>query len=342
MSNELTQQERKRRINRVIDYIERNLDRPLDLDELASVAPFSKYHFHRIFKESIGETLSQFVRRVRLEAAAHLLASHRHMSVGDIAMHSGFSSSQNFAKAFKKHFAKSPLQYREFRKEEIERTVQERRREHLESNSGNAESNSGHILGKNGNAQNPKEMYSFTEHCPRMEYGVDKTAKEIIMGIVIPKPEVKEMPTWHVAYVRNVGKYCTENIAPLYDKLMPWAGARGLIDKDTVVIGVGWDNPDITPEDKCRYDAAITVPHGTEVSGDVALGEVPAGMYAVFRFRLTCDEIALAWQGITRDWLPQSSFITDMRPCYEICHNSPEEDPEGKADIDICLAVRPR
>ena len=45
----------KSRINRVMDYIEENLDRQFTLDELAEQAYFSKYHFHRIFNAFIGD-----------------------------------------------------------------------------------------------------------------------------------------------------------------------------------------------------------------------------------------------------------------------------------------------
>jgi hypothetical protein len=51
------------RINRVIDYIEANLAGDLSLDTLASVAAFSPFHFHRIFKTMVGENLSTFIRR---------------------------------------------------------------------------------------------------------------------------------------------------------------------------------------------------------------------------------------------------------------------------------------
>jgi AraC family transcriptional regulator len=60
------------RINTVIDYIERNLGKKLTLDELASVAKFSKFHFLRIFNAFNGETLFQFIQRLRLEKSALL------------------------------------------------------------------------------------------------------------------------------------------------------------------------------------------------------------------------------------------------------------------------------
>ncbi len=51
------------RINKVIDYIENNLDNSLSLEELARIASFLPYHFHRIFSAFKGETLNGFVKR---------------------------------------------------------------------------------------------------------------------------------------------------------------------------------------------------------------------------------------------------------------------------------------
>lgn len=61
--------EYKSRINRVFDYIEKNIEKQFSLVELASQASFSKYHFDRIFLAMVGETPFQFINRVRLEKA---------------------------------------------------------------------------------------------------------------------------------------------------------------------------------------------------------------------------------------------------------------------------------
>jgi AraC-like DNA-binding protein len=45
------------RVNRVIDHIEANIDQELSLKELADIAGFSSFHFHRIFGALVGETL---------------------------------------------------------------------------------------------------------------------------------------------------------------------------------------------------------------------------------------------------------------------------------------------
>jgi AraC family transcriptional regulator len=100
-----------RRINRVIDYLRRNLDRQVKLKELAKVACFSEFHFHRIFGAVSGETLNNFTNRLRLEKAARLLR-YSDQSLTDIALDCGFSSSATFSRAFRSGYDTSPSRFR--------------------------------------------------------------------------------------------------------------------------------------------------------------------------------------------------------------------------------------
>src|SRR5579863_2615685 len=99
------------RIDRVIDYLRGNLHRPVKLAELADVACFSEFHFHRIFTAVSGETLNNFTNRLRLEKAARLLR-YSEQSLTDIALDCGFSSSATFSRAFRSGYDTSPSQFR--------------------------------------------------------------------------------------------------------------------------------------------------------------------------------------------------------------------------------------
>src|ERR1700678_1538300 len=99
------------RIDRVIDYLRGNLHRPVKLAELANVACFSEFHFHRIFTAVSGETLNNFTNRLRLEKAARLLR-YSEQSLTDIALDCGFSSSATFSRAFRSGYDTSPSQFR--------------------------------------------------------------------------------------------------------------------------------------------------------------------------------------------------------------------------------------
>lgn len=100
------------RLNRVVDYIDTHLSEPLRLEELASQAAFSPFHFHRLFRAWFGETLQDFVRRRRLESAASQLKYAPHHSIGHIALEAGFNSAEGFARAFRRHFDMSPSAWR--------------------------------------------------------------------------------------------------------------------------------------------------------------------------------------------------------------------------------------
>ncbi|ADG94365.1 transcriptional regulator, AraC family [Arcobacter nitrofigilis DSM 7299] len=94
---------------RVILYIEQNYNSDLTLDELSKIASFSKYHFHRIFKSIVGESMVDYIRRVRLQSTT--LQFKTNQKITQIAMNSGYETNASFSKAFKKHFGITPKEF---------------------------------------------------------------------------------------------------------------------------------------------------------------------------------------------------------------------------------------
>ncbi|MBL0387773.1 AraC family transcriptional regulator [Tumebacillus sp. ITR2] len=106
--------EYRERIQVTLDYIEMNLDRPITMNELANVACFSVFHFHRLFVLTVGDTAADYLRKRRLsKAAVALLNSNRR--VIDIALEHGFQSHETFARAFKREFQMTPVECRKRR-----------------------------------------------------------------------------------------------------------------------------------------------------------------------------------------------------------------------------------
>jgi len=112
MESKQSRNEYLRRIYKVQDYIESNINDSLSIEELADIAGFSKYHFHRIFKGIVNESLSRYVNRLKLERATHLLTYRTDMTITDIAYHFGFTDSAVFSRTFKNYYGVSPSQYR--------------------------------------------------------------------------------------------------------------------------------------------------------------------------------------------------------------------------------------
>ncbi|ARO59843.1 AraC family transcriptional regulator [Bacillus cereus] len=112
MESKQSRNEYLQRIYKVQDYIESNINDSLSIEELADVAGFSKFHFHRIFKGIVNESLSRYVNRLKLERATHLLTYRTDMTITDIAYHFGFTDSAVFSRTFKNYYGVSPSQYR--------------------------------------------------------------------------------------------------------------------------------------------------------------------------------------------------------------------------------------
>jgi AraC family transcriptional regulator len=92
-------------IHQAMNYIYKNLDKTLTVEEIAGKCCFSQYHFNRVFKLIVGENIYSFIKRMKLEYAAFQMKTSNR-SITDIAAEVGYSSS-NFASAFKQYFGVS-------------------------------------------------------------------------------------------------------------------------------------------------------------------------------------------------------------------------------------------
>jgi AraC family transcriptional regulator len=110
-----TEQTYKERVLRVLVYIQRHLDETIELEDLARVAHFSPYHFHRLFRGMVGESVMEHVRRLRLERAAHRL-KFSDEPVTRIAFEAGYEAHEAFTRAFRAMFDESPSGFREAHK----------------------------------------------------------------------------------------------------------------------------------------------------------------------------------------------------------------------------------
>lgn len=299
------------RVNKVIDYIDKNIENELNLDCLSSVANFSTYHFHRIFKALLNEPLNKFSQRIRIEKAANQLIYNPKKSITEIAFDCGFSSSQFFSRVFKQYFKQKPSEWRL-------KKISNSKKIHTDSK----------IVKDN---DTPLDYI----------YNKKKTKEDKIAELVV---EVKHLPDMNVAYVRNIGPYKgdIDLYKELFSKLFKWANTRDLLNFPTTkVITLYNDNPDITEESKLRISVCITIPDNVKVDSGIGKLIISGGKYAISHFELSKDEFESAWNLIYAEWLPGSGYQPDDKPAFEICYNDPQVHPEGKHIIDICIPVKP-
>lgn len=309
------------RINRALDYIEAHLDGDLALEEIARAAFFSPYHFHRIFSALMGETVSQFVQRIRLEKAASLLRAHPRRPVTRVALEVGYANHAAFSRAFRATFGQTPSDWRKPPSEAFSKIGTEE--------------------GKECKDQAGPEGYSSTtsmdedEHRKRRE----EMADELKMDV-----RVEDLPEVTVAYIRHVGPYAgdSELFQNLFERLFQWAGPRNLLRfPETQILSIYHDDPSVTEEAKLRTSVGISVPQDTDISGEIGKMNLPAGRYAQARFELEPHQYEAAWNTVYGGWLPDSGYQPAEGLPFERYLNDPKDHPQGKHIVEICLPVAP-
>ena len=100
-----------------VSYIKKNFRRDIKLDEIASNIRYNKYYLCRVFKQSMGQTVQNYMLDLRIHNAK-LLLKRTDMVLTEIVYGSGFSSQAYFCHIFKKRTGMTPLQFRNFATEE--------------------------------------------------------------------------------------------------------------------------------------------------------------------------------------------------------------------------------
>ena len=265
------------RVNRAIDHIVRNLAEPLRLQDLSKASGFSPFHFHRVFKSLLGETLNRFVKRLRLERALYLMSHAPTRSLTQVALDCGFASSSDFSRSFKQQYGLAPsafdLQtFRNVRHEEFERA----------------------LSGQNAS--------------PRIKA---LPAGQNPDGFVV---KMRDLPARTVAYIRVREPFREGAAQAAYERLLAWALECGLADGQW--LGYMWDEPEIVALTDCRYDIALVV-DDVEPAGEIGRFEFPPMRVAEVVLSGDLALEARAWDWLYQTWLPHSGLVPDDQPAFE-------------------------
>lgn len=265
------------RVNRAVDHVLRHLDEPLRLESLAAVAGFSPFHFHRVFRALMGETLQRFVKRVRLERALAQMSLSPRRSLTSIALACGFSSSSDFTRSFRQRYGVAPSAFdirgwRDAHREDLRRTT------------------------------DATEPYHIGD---RLAPGANPD------GFVVT---LRALPPRRVAYVRVLDPFRGTGPFDAYRRMLAWADARGLSGGQW--LGWMWEDPEVTALSDCRYDAGVVVGPSDPTDG-VSVLDFPAMRVAEVRIAgdVALEARALDW--LFETWLPTSGYVPDEQPSFE-------------------------
>ncbi len=101
-----------RRLKLILDYIEDNLAQPIALRQLGELAGTSTRHFERAFRQAVGVPAHAYVLRKRVTLAQNLLVGEPGLTMDQIAVRAGFSSSSHLSSTFRRQTGYSPSAFR--------------------------------------------------------------------------------------------------------------------------------------------------------------------------------------------------------------------------------------
>jgi len=296
------QSDYKNRINRVFEFVDKNLASDLSLQTVSEIAFFSPFHFHRVFKFITGETLNEYVTRRRIEKSTSDLL-HKNITTTAIAHKYGFSDNSSYSRTFKKYFGVSPT---EFKKQNSNKYSKIRQ---LDS--------------KNRQEYPDYEKYICI---------INNLKNWIKMNATI---KIKEMPKMDLAYVSSIG---SQNLETAFGKLIQWATPQELMNEQTKMVTIYHDSFKVTQANKVRMSASVILDKPVETGGEIGLTKIEVGKFIVGSFKIGLNEFEKSWTGLFL-WMNENGYKKADREPFEIYHNNFNEHPEKKAIVDFCIPI---
>jgi AraC family transcriptional regulator len=294
------------RIHLVVRYIEQSIDKDLPLDELAAKACFSPFHFQRVFKEVLGETPKQFIKRLRLEEAARIIAFQPELNILEVAYKVGFQSLESFSRAFKDYYSVSPDNYRKCTEIERINITQVPYRHNIQGDE-------------------PKLEISFTAHNPEFS--------DLQVDIV-------KRPLQRCVYLQTT-LLSPHLIRENFKRIKQWAQARDLITGNTSVFGLVKDFPIFTSLDRCRFLTCISVDSTVNTSGLVSYMETPSAKYATIQVEGGVSEVIKTSSFLVHSWMPENGYKLKLEPIIQIPLKDPASAHFNENSYQIYIPVQP-
>lgn len=143
---------------------------------------------------------------------------------------------------------------------------------------------------------------------------------------------IKTQPELRVAGIRHIGPY--HEIGREFDRLGYIGGAP---PPGALMIAIFHDDPETTPADRLRSDAAMTLPAGARAPNGLIEQRIPAGRYASYVHKGPYEELLSTWARLKKEWLPANGHRASS-PSYEIYLNN----PASTAKSDLLTEIRLR
>ncbi len=155
------------------------------------------------------------------------------------------------------------------------------------------------------------------------------------------KAEIVNFEPVRVAFVKHVGPY--HECGKAWEKLCLWAGPQGLLGPGCKFLGLSYDDPEVTPAEKIRYDACISI-DDKEVNpdGEIGVQTVSGGTYAMTTHFGPYEKLSETYAKLCGQWVPSQGYEIAGQFSVEIYQNSPEDTEPEDLITDVYVPLESR
>ncbi len=252
-------------------FIQQHLTKPIGLDDLVNHTGVSRSQLAAVFSGKVGESVYNYIRRLRLERGAAMLISSR-ANVTDIALACGFDSHEAFTRAFRSAYSVTPSRYRKLPRPSV----------YLAS---------------------PTQTHHDTPLSPGSFTPIaDRSAELTVTDVTLPAQRV--------AYMRHLVPP-DQRVVYAWIKMLAWATLTRRLPREGQAWGMYYDDPRVTVDGRVRYDTCIPLAESDEFHGSGAVGvmNIPAGRYAALTVNGSMDEHFRQWEVFAYQWVPAQQRV---------------------------------
>lgn len=154
----------------------------------------------------------------------------------------------------------------------------------------------------------------------------------------IEPPVVRHLPDIHLAYVRHIGSY--DKVASSFQRLMLWAATHFVLRLKPTTLGILHDNPEITDEEKIRFDACVPVSKPIHPKGEIGYKKIEGGKFAVFRYKGPYEQFYTVYDYVYNVCLFEKGWELADKPALEWYIKSPPFFPPHKYVTDFYVPLK--
>lgn len=164
--------------------------------------------------------------------------------------------------------------------------------------------------------------YRYTIHELTSQKHADYQSENVTLNTLhVTGPIIKTIPDLHLAYIRQTGTYA--HVGGAFQKLMFWAASHWVLKLRPTTIGIVHDNPDLTAEDKIRFDACLVVTKEIQPKGEIGYKKIEGGKFAVFTYKGAYEGFYPVYDYIYNVCLFDNQFELADKPALEWYIKSP-------------------